>query len=143
MHPVLVCPRSKQQQSLFLPSLLYNNVPVLCMRSEARRGNLLVLYPVCGVKRWLASHDFRQQPRSMAPPHSVRASRQDLPSGLADGRVGPQLCALRSTGSKDYYPCKALAAPCCGYSASCRLAVETWRMHQCLFQRRARHWQRV
>jgi hypothetical protein len=60
LHPVLVCLRSKRKQPFFLPSLPYSNVPLLYMRSEARRGNLLVLYPVCGVKRWLASHDFRQ-----------------------------------------------------------------------------------
>ena len=73
-----------------------------------------------------------------APPHMVRGPRQEQPSELADGRAGPQLFTLRSTDRNDYDPCKALMPRCLRNSASCRAAVERWRTHQCLFQRRAK-----
>jgi hypothetical protein len=81
--------------------------------------------------------------RATAPPHSARGSRQQQPSGLADGRAGPQLRALRSTDRNGYNPCKTLTPRCRRESASCRAAVETWRTQQCFFQRRAKHSQRV
>lgn len=76
--------------------------------------------------------------KSTAPPHRVRASRQEQPSELADGRARSQLFMHRSTERNDYHPCKAPTPHRCRNSTSCRVTVETWRMHQCLFQRRVK-----
>jgi hypothetical protein len=90
--------------------------------------------------KWLAATTLvNSEPKRTAPPHSAAASRQQQPSSQVYGRAGPQLCALESTDRNDYDPCKSPTPRFCQNSASCRAAVETWRMHQCLFQRRAKH----
>jgi hypothetical protein len=49
----------------------------------------------------------------------------------------------RGTGKNDYNPCKVFTPRRFQNPARCRSAVETWRMYPCLFQRRAKRWQRV
>jgi hypothetical protein len=89
--------------------------------------------------KWLVATTLvNSEPKPVAPPHSVAASWQEQPSSLVYGRAGRQLRALGSTDRNDYNPCKALTPRCCRNPASCRAAVETWRMYQCLFQHRAK-----
>ena len=112
--------------------------------SWARCASLSLTPPGCRIMKWLVATTLvNSKPQPTAPPHRATTSRQEQPSSLVYGRAGPQLCALGSTDRNCYDPCKALTPRCCRSSASFRAAVETWRMHECLFQRRAKHLQCV
>lgn len=97
-----------------------------------------------GCHKGARGHDFGQQ-RGEARRHRHTARKRHGRTSRAlcrsrfYGRAGPQLRALLSTGRNDYHPCKALTPRYHRKTGSCSAAVETWRMHQCLFQRRAKH----
>ena len=108
--------------------------------SWARCASLSLTPPGCRIMKWLVATTLvNSKPQPTAPPHSATTSRQEQPSSLVYGRAGPQLCALGSTDRNDYDPCKSPTPRRYRDSTSCRAAVEIWRMHQCLFQRRAKH----